>query len=74
MIKTLDEALHKIVKCTDGETRILTYYNDELGFYSVPIPGNMWMPLSGTYIKICQKLFIGGTIEEETHDSLQTKQ
>lgn len=65
MIKTLEEALNQIVKCTDGETRILTHYDNELGFYSVPIPGNNWMPLSGTRIKICEKLFIGGTIEEE---------
>jgi hypothetical protein len=64
-VRDLDEALGKVVRCTDGELRMLTRYDEKLGYYSVPIKGRTWMSLSGTYIAACRKLFIGGEIVED---------
>ena len=65
-ILSLDEALNRKVRCTDGGLRRLTYYDSTLGYYQRPIGQGVWMDLGGTYLDVCQELFIGGTIEDTT--------
>jgi hypothetical protein len=65
-IQSLDEALNCEVRCTDGCLRRLTHYDNRLGYYQRPIRGGVWMDLGGTYLHACQRLFIGGTIEDTT--------
>lgn len=64
-IQSLDQALNRIVRCTDGSRRLLTHYDSSLGHYSRPIGQGVWMDLGGTNLLACQRLFIGGTVEDE---------
>jgi hypothetical protein len=61
IIQSLDEALNRKVRCTDGGMRRLTHYDKCFGYYQRPI-GRVWLDLGGTYLHVCHELFIGGTI------------
>jgi hypothetical protein len=61
-IGSLSDAIGKIVMCTDGYERRLQRVDDRLGYYEVPLNGGAWMALSGTYIRSCRELFVGGRI------------
>ena len=71
-IQSLDEALNQKVRCTDGAMRRLTHYDNRLGYYQRPIGGGVWMDLGGTYLNACQRLFIGGTIEDTSAATMET--
>jgi hypothetical protein len=65
-IKSLDEALNRKVRCTDGSLRLLTHYDNRLGYYQRPIGGGVWMDIGGVNLPACRRLFIGGTIADTT--------
>lgn len=62
-IQSLNEALNQKVKCTDGSVRLLTHYDDKLGYYQRPIGQGVWMDIGGVNLPDCYQLFIGGTVE-----------
>jgi hypothetical protein len=69
IIQSLDEALNRKVRCTDNALRRLTHYDNSLGYYQRPIGQDVWMDLGGVYLHVCQRLFIGGTIEDTSTTS-----
>lgn len=67
MIETLEQALEKSVRCTDGQYRRLDRIEVRLLHYSVPIGSEgrwRWMELGGTRRWEAEPLFIGGEVEE----------
>lgn len=69
-IQSLDQALNRVVRCTDGSRRLLTHYDSKLGYYARPIGQGVWMDTGGTNLPACQRLFIGGMVEDEDGASL----
>ena len=64
-IQSLDEALNRKVRCTDGSVRLLTHYDSSLGYYQRPIGQGVWMDIGGVNLPACWRLFIGGTVETD---------
>ncbi len=64
--QTLEDAVGRVVICTDGEDRTLKSFDEKLGYYSVPIDENTWMSLGGTNLTACRRLFVGGYFSDNT--------
>lgn len=65
-VNSLDEAVDKVVLCTDGEKRILRGLSKNLGRYDCQTWSKKgWTCFGETWIRDCRELFIGGTIIED---------
>lgn len=70
-IATLEDAIGKIVRCTDGEVRRLLRFDERGdGIYEVDTGSSdgkraHWMELGATYRGECKKMFVGGEVLED---------
>ena len=56
----LEDALNRVVLCTDGDERRLVEIEADMLHYEVEMDGDCWRRLSGTSRWLAETLFIGG--------------
>lgn len=73
IVKTMEDAIGHVVRCTDGEARLLDRVDKDFGYYGLPIDwkNGIFASCGKTYLGICKEKFIGGEIIDHKFNSFQ---